>query len=66
MTGGLGDLCRPYLFKYHRLITQVRCLHGPPTFNHSSQTTAVDVFFLGRPPLRPLAREFLRFAREVA
>jgi len=26
----------------------------------------VDVFFLGRPPLRPLARELLRFAREVA
>ena len=41
-------------------------LHGPPIFKHSDQTTAVDVFFLGRPPLRPLARELLRFAREVA
>jgi hypothetical protein len=31
-----------------------------------NQTTSVDDFFRGRPPLRPLARELLRFAREVA
>jgi hypothetical protein len=31
-----------------------------------NQTTSVDDFFRGRPPLRPLARELFRFAREVA
>jgi hypothetical protein len=30
-----------------------------------NQTTSVDELFRGRPPLRPLARELLRFAREV-
>lgn len=44
----------------------VRSLHGPPIFKPANQTTSVDVFFRGRPPLRPLARELLRFAREVA
>ena len=33
---------------------------------HQNQTTSVDELFRGRPPLRPLARELLRFAREVA
>ncbi len=32
---------------------------------HQNQTTSVDELFRGRPPLRPLARELLRFAREV-
>ena len=59
---------RPYnkYLKIHRIRHAVRWVHGPPIFKHSNQTTAVDVFFLGRPPLRPLARELLRFAREVA
>src|SRR5271155_1188612 len=38
----------------------------PPLFKHANQTTSVDVFFRGRPPLRPLVRELLRFSREVA
>jgi hypothetical protein len=37
-----------------------------PSNLHQNQTTSVDERFRGRPPLRPLARELLRFAREVA
>jgi hypothetical protein len=38
-----------------------RCFKPAP-----NQITSVDELVRGRPPLRPLARELLRFAREVA